>query len=173
MTPDLLDSCATTSFSTHVPDYLKQGAAVQSPAYREGIAARRAGVRMEANPHTASYQAELDWIDGWEEADETLNIPVTTEFAYEMKSWPWFFEKMITGEKKHDMRDKRDRPYAVGDMVKLNEYDPRDGKFSGRWAVFEITYITDNVTPCAMSSTALDGNVAILSLNLVETGPYC
>lgn len=91
---------------------------------------------------------------------------------YEVKSWPAFFSKMISGEKKHDMRDKRDREYKVGDSMLLREYDPFGGGYTGRWAVVEITYITSNVTPCAMSSAALDNDFCILSVELIEHGTY-
>lgn len=90
------------------------------------------------------------------------------EYDYEVKSWPWLFEPMIAGTKKHDMRDKRDRPYNVGDRMLLREYDPRTGRYTGREALAIITYITDNVTPCAMSSSALDNNHAILSVDIEE-----
>jgi len=90
------------------------------------------------------------------------------EYDYEVKSWPWFFEEMIVGRKKHDMRDKRDRDYAIGDRMLLREFDPRTGQYTGRAAIAKITYITDNVTPCAMSSSALDNSFAVLSVD-VET----
>jgi hypothetical protein len=91
-------------------------------------------------------------------------------YDYDVKSWPWFFEPMIAGTKKHDMRDMRDRPYKIGDRMLLREYDPRGTGYTGRSALAIITYITSNETPCAMSSTALDRNVAILSLDV--SGPY-
>lgn len=91
-------------------------------------------------------------------------------FDYEVKSWPWFFEPMVAGNKKHDMRDKRDRDYCVGDRMLLREFDPRTGEYSGREAVAYITYITDNVTPCAMSSNALSRDHAILSVVVSELG---
>src|ERR1043166_7472548 len=91
-------------------------------------------------------------------------------YDYEVKSWPWFFEPMCAGNKKHDMRDKRDRPYKVGDRMLLREWDPRNGKYTGREAVAMITYITSNDSPCAMSSSALDNNHAILSVLVTELG---
>lgn len=89
------------------------------------------------------------------------------EHDYEVKSWPSFFSAMVSGKKLHDMRDKRDRQYKVGDRMKLREYDPFNGVYTGREAVFEITYITSNDTPCAMSSAALDKNFCILSVKLL------
>lgn len=91
-------------------------------------------------------------------------------YDYEVKSWPWLFEPMVAGKKLHDMRDKRDRPYKVGDRMLLREFDPRTGTYTGREAVAYITYITDNVTPCAMSSSALSGDHAILSVSVMELG---
>jgi hypothetical protein len=91
------------------------------------------------------------------------------EIEYVIKSWPAFFSKMITGEKKHDMRDKSERTYAVGDRVLLQEYDPFGGGYTGRSAIFEITYITSNDTPCAMSSNALSRDACILSVEVLET----
>lgn len=99
------------------------------------------------------------------------DVPPTPGFYhydYAIKSWPAFFSKMITGEKKHDMRDKSERTYAVGDRVLLQEYDPFGGGYTGRCALFEITYITSNDTPCAMSSNALARDACILSVSLIE-----
>ena len=87
---------------------------------------------------------------------------------YEVKSWPWFFEEMIAGRKKHDMRDMRDREYKVGDLMLLREFDPRTGQYTGRSARALITYITSNSTPCAMSSSALDNDYAILSVSIMQ-----
>lgn len=95
-----------------------------------------------------------------------LYAPPAAVADYEVKSWPWFFQPMIDGVKRHDMRDKRDRPYKVGDRMLLREFDPRGVGYTGRTAVARITYITDNVTPCAMSSGALDNNFAILSVEI-------
>ena len=74
------------------------------------------------------------------------------DYDYELKSWPWFFDEMVAGRKKHDMRDKRERDYTVGDLILLREYDPRGLGYTGRTASMVITYITSNDTPCAMSS---------------------
>jgi hypothetical protein len=96
--------------------------------------------------------------------------PIATRHSwdYAVKSWPQFFSKMITGQKLADMRDKRDRNYAIGDQVLLCEYDPFGGGYSGRMAIFEITHIISNDTPCAMSSAALDNDFAVLSVKLLE-----
>jgi hypothetical protein len=86
---------------------------------------------------------------------------------HEMKSWPWFFEEFLSGNKLHDMR-KNDRNYEVGDKVMLQEFDPRTGKYSGRELLTKITYITNNLTPCALSSNALAKDHSILSLKIIK-----
>lgn len=91
-------------------------------------------------------------------------------YDYEVKSWPQFFEPMVAHKKLHDMRNKRDRDYKVGDRMLLREFDPFGGGYTGRCAVAYISYITDNETPCALSSVGLGDDMAILSVRV--SGPY-
>ncbi len=41
---------------------------------------------------------------------------------YNVKSWVAFFQAFKRGEKKHDMRDLKDRDYQVGDILNLSCY---------------------------------------------------
>lgn len=84
-----------------------------------------------------------------------------------VKSWPQFFDPMLNGIKKHDMRNLKDRDYKVNDTMLLQEYDPFKGEYTGREARFLITYITSCKTPCALSSAMLDDSGCILSLELL------
>lgn len=86
----------------------------------------------------------------------------------ELKSWSKFFQAIKAGEKTHDLRSKKDRDYRVGEIVKLLEYDPFTGEYSGDSVEVEITYITDDVTPCAFSSAVLDKGYCILSIKVVK-----
>ena len=86
------------------------------------------------------------------------------KFDHELKSWPRFFQAIVDGEKKHDLRSKIDRDFKIGDILKLREYDPFGDGYSGREFYVEVTYITSNDTPCALSSMALDRDCVILSL---------
>lgn len=80
-----------------------------------------------------------------------------------MKSWPWFFEAFLDGRKLHDLR-ANDRQFKVGDTVELQEFDPRTGQYSGRTFRAEISYLTSNDFPCALSSAVLPKDYVILSL---------
>jgi len=84
-----------------------------------------------------------------------------------VKSWPKYFEPMLKGIKKHDMRNMKDRSYSVGDTMTLQEFDPFEGKYTGRTADFRITYKTNRETPCALSSAMLDDNAVILSVEKI------
>jgi hypothetical protein len=79
------------------------------------------------------------------------------------KSWPHFFQAIKRGEKLHDLRPK-DRNFKVGDTILLQEYDPFEGKYTGEEWIVYITYITSMDTPCALSSSVLDKDYCILSI---------
>jgi hypothetical protein len=87
---------------------------------------------------------------------------------HRVKSWVPFFQAFKRGEKKHDMRDMIDRDYKVGDELFLEEYDPFKGGYTGEVLRMKITYITSRDTPCAFSSTVLDKNYCILSLEFAK-----
>lgn len=77
---------------------------------------------------------------------------------HELKILPEFFGKVISGEKTFEVR-KNDRPYNVGDMLALNEWDPVNGYTGNSCLVFvdyilndseycKIGYITMSIKPC-------------------------
>jgi len=49
--PDLIDSCATTSFSTHVPDHLKEAALTKLPKLA-AAAGCYVGIKVTALSHS-------------------------------------------------------------------------------------------------------------------------
>ena len=59
---------------------------------------------------------------------------------YEVKILPKYFERILRGEKKFELR-KNDRDFQVGDVVILNEFDNVNNKYTGRILNVEITYI--------------------------------
>lgn len=89
-------------------------------------------------------------------------------YDHDLKSWPDFFEAFLEDNKKHDMRDIRDRTFKVGEIARLREWDPNGGGYTGRELFMQITYITDRNHPCALSSMALDKGTAILSFERLD-----
>lgn len=79
------------------------------------------------------------------------------------KSWPQFFQPIKRGEKLHDLR-WNDRDWKVGDTIRLQEFDPVKGDYTGDECMREISFVTSNQFPCAYSSAALDRKASILSL---------
>ena len=88
--------------------------------------------------------------------------------THAVKSWCNLYAAAIAGYKTHDVRDKTERDYKVGDHMHFHEFDQTTGKYTGREALFEITYITDRQTPCAMSSCALEKKYGVLSIKLLK-----
>lgn len=86
---------------------------------------------------------------------------------HRVKSWPPLFEATQSGAKTHDMRKITDRDYRVGDTLRLQEYDPRTKKYTGRELVVAITYITSTEFPCALSGDGLNSDYCILSVTKI------
>lgn len=84
---------------------------------------------------------------------------------HELKSWPRFFNAILAGVKTHELR-RADRSFAVGDFIRLREFDPEKNAYTGRTALAEITYVTSSDLPCALSKGALHDDFCILSIRL-------
>lgn len=85
-----------------------------------------------------------------------------------VKSWCHLYDAITMGIKMHDIRNKKERNYQVGDQLLLQRYDNINGKYTGEEVLVDITYITSNEIPCALSSSVLDIDHCILSIKLVE-----
>ena len=64
---------------------------------------------------------------------------------HSIKISPKYFDAVETGIKPFEVR-KNDRPFAVGDVLSLNEWDGE--KYSGRYTNKAITYILDDREYC-------------------------
>jgi len=62
-----------------------------------------------------------------------------TEFKHELAVRPPFFEGILDGTKKFEIR-LGDRQIAVGDILILKELDPEHG-YTGRQVVKRVTYV--------------------------------
>lgn len=56
------------------------------------------------------------------------------------KTWPEYFEAVLSGKKKYDLR-LNDFDVNVGDVLVLEEWDPKTKKYTGRKIEKKITYI--------------------------------
>ena len=87
--------------------------------------------------------------------------------THDLKCWPEFFTAIVAGEKRHDLRRKRDRHFAIGDTLRLREYDPRAERYTGREQRVAVTYITSAEKRGALSDDALHPDFCILSIALL------
>jgi hypothetical protein len=95
---------------------------------------------------------------------EAPSAPARGPIEHKVRSWPQFFEAMLSGAKTHEVRRLTDRDYRVGDRLRLQEYDPVTETYSGRELVVQITYMTSAEAPCALSEECLHPDFCILSV---------
>lgn len=56
------------------------------------------------------------------------------------KTWPEYFEAILSGKKKYDLR-LNDFDVSVGDVLVLEEWDPKIKEYTGRRIEKKITYV--------------------------------
>jgi ASC-1-like (ASCH) protein len=59
---------------------------------------------------------------------------------HDLKIWPPYFEAIKNGTKKFEYRIF-DRPFKVGDLLRLREFNPKNGEYTGLETTVRITYI--------------------------------
>ena len=59
---------------------------------------------------------------------------------HELKTWPGPFEAVRAGRKTFEWR-KADRPFEIGDQVRLLEWDPIDERYTGRMFHAFVGYV--------------------------------
>lgn len=59
---------------------------------------------------------------------------------HELKQLPGYFEDVISGKKQFEVR-KFDRPFHVGDLLALNEFDIKTKTYTGRSCLVYIDYM--------------------------------
>lgn len=60
--------------------------------------------------------------------------------THELKTWPHFFEDLQGDCKTFELR-KNDRDFQVGDLLILEEYDPKTKTYTGNIIHKYVTYI--------------------------------
>jgi len=59
-----------------------------------------------------------------------------------LKTWPKYFVDVKEGRKKFEIRED-DRGFQMGDILILQEYDPKIKKYTGEEVSMKVIYITD------------------------------
>ena len=59
-----------------------------------------------------------------------------------LKTWPEYFQPIVTGAKTVELRQEIDRTFAVGDVLRLCEYVPGTvHPYTGRTCAVRVTHI--------------------------------
>ena len=61
----------------------------------------------------------------------------------DLKTWPEYFKAVCDGTKKFEYR-KNDRDFKVGDVLILQEFDPKTEKYTGGMIAKRVTYILES-----------------------------
>ena len=76
---------------------------------------------------------------------------------HDLKTWPDQFEAIVRGTKHHEVR-RVDRPFRVGDQLRLREFKPSSRHYTGRETQRVVTYISQPGT------FGLPDNLCVLSI---------
>lgn len=66
---------------------------------------------------------------------------------HELKTLPQYFNAVVSGEKYFEVR-KFDRPFRVGDLLALNEYDAEENAYTGNCCLVYVDFILDDAEHC-------------------------
>ena len=81
------------------------------------------------------------------------------------KTWPEAFEKILSGEKTFDAR-LADFDCKVGDVLVLEEYDPKTKSYTGRKIEKKITYILNTKEQKFWSQKDIENKgIVVMGLN--------
>lgn len=64
--------------------------------------------------------------------------------THDLKIWPEWFNLVIMRTKEFEIR-KNDRPFQPGDTLRLKEYEPTTGTYTGRVGICRVTCVLSNM----------------------------
>lgn len=91
---------------------------------------------------------------------------------HDLKTWPEFFEAMLSGEKTFELR-KDDRGFVTGDILLLREWNPATKEYSGRELTRKVTWLLGHRAEagCAATFGLLPGYVIMGIAGVAQASP--
>jgi hypothetical protein len=89
--------------------------------------------------------------------------------VHTLKSWPEFFEPVLQGKKRFELR-RNDRDFQDGDHLVLREYEPGEDRFTGRELTKRVSYVMRGIGSVGSIAPlkGLSMGYAILGLEDIE-----
>ncbi|MCX6216582.1 ASCH/PUA domain-containing protein [Spirosoma sp.] len=81
--------------------------------------------------------------------------------THNLKVWPEHFNRLASGEKPFEVR-RNDRGFKAGDMLRLSEYNPQTGTYTGRSLFASVTYVLEE------TQFGLKKGFAALGIRLIQ-----
>ena len=60
-----------------------------------------------------------------------------------LKIWPEYFNEIVAGNKTFEVR-QADHPFAVEDLLAMNEWDPKTETYTGASVLMKVTHLCDD-----------------------------
>lgn len=94
--------------------------------------------------------------------------------THDLKCWPDYFQAIVDGRKTFEIR-RSDRGFAVGDTLRLREWVPLNGPYTGREVSVVVRYVLDDplwVSPGNVAmSIAVEGTQPDSTWTVRQVGP--
>lgn len=87
--------------------------------------------------------------------------------THELRTWPEHFAAVAAGTKRFEVR-RDDRDFAVGDTLRLAEWDPVEATYTGRTVTTEVTYVLRDADVLGVQPGFVVLSIVTLSADLGE-----
>ena len=84
--------------------------------------------------------------------------------THDLKIWPEFFEDVISGAKRYEVRFNR-HDFQVGDTLLLREWSPKTVEYSGRECSVRVMHISKGTE--YPLNVLLQPNVVVMGIELI------
>lgn len=81
----------------------------------------------------------------------------------ELKIWPTAMRRILSGEKRHEVREAEDWTPRRGMSLILREWDPGEQAYTGMWAHVRIGHVTEAELPSPLPEGLVCFDIEVLA----------